>query len=178
MLLPKIQRTKVESKSQPNNCFRSILNSCYQKYKEQKLKANHNPCGSISLSEKVVTKNTKTKSWKQITTLQVRVSVVNVLLPKIQRTKVESKSQHNAVGNWYMQCCYQKYKEQKLKANHNNATSVAKGITVVTKNTKNKSWKQITTPAQMAQWYHLLLPKIQRTKVESKSQLKKEAAII
>ena len=42
MLLPKIQRTKVESKSQPMIYTHVSKKGCYQKYKEQKLKANHN----------------------------------------------------------------------------------------------------------------------------------------
>ena len=42
MLLSKIQRTKVESKSQLNMAISFLSTRCYQKYKEQKLKANHN----------------------------------------------------------------------------------------------------------------------------------------
>jgi hypothetical protein len=38
-LLPKIQRTKVESKSQLVLTVTNTVLSCYQKYKEQKLKA-------------------------------------------------------------------------------------------------------------------------------------------
>ena len=67
VLLPKIQRTKVESKSQRSIGLMSAKSRCYQKYKEQKLKANHN-------RRKVLSRNFQ-------------------LLPKIQRTKVESKSQ-------------------------------------------------------------------------------------
>ena len=67
------------------------------------------------------------------------------LLPKIQRTKVESKSQHGVFNDNRNPSCYQKYKEQKLKANHNIGVSM--------------------------QRFNELLPKIQRTKVESKSQL-------
>ena len=42
LLLPKIQRSKVESKSQHADRINSMVISCYQKYKDQKLKANHN----------------------------------------------------------------------------------------------------------------------------------------
>ena len=38
-----------------------------------------------------------------------------------------------------MYSCYQKYKEQKLKANHNKKSPEAKAYEVVIKNTKNKS---------------------------------------
>ena len=88
MLLPKIQRTKVESKSQ--------------------------------LLKSVVSKDT----W---------------LLPKIQRTKVESKSQLKVMVPILAPRCYQKYKEQKLKANHNCYNFPMAAPAVVTKNTKNKS---------------------------------------
>ena len=112
-LLPKIQRTKVESKSQPLLKVLFRPTSCYQKYKEQKLKANHNTIAFVFIA----------------------IS----LLPKIQRTKVESKSQLLLTMQYHKGCCYQKYKEQKLKANHNRMTNDAQKILVVTKNTKNKS---------------------------------------
>ena len=67
------------------------------------------------------------------------------MLPKIQRTKVESKSQLKNEHRISYKSCYQKYKEQKLKANHNYLINMPNRFTVVTKNTKNKSWKQITT---------------------------------
>ncbi len=59
------------------------------------------------------------------------------LLSKIQRTKVESKSQHRLRFKGYALCCYQKYKELKLKANHNEFTAGLKESGVVIKNTKN-----------------------------------------
>ena len=93
--------------------------SCYQKYKEQKLKANHNYIPYLLPALEVVTKNTKNKSWKQITTYINHLFGHQLLLPKIQRTKVESKSQPAPLFCNVQTCCYQKYKEQKLKANHN-----------------------------------------------------------
>ena len=86
---------------------------CYQKYKEQKLKANHN---------------------------HYKCTVfLNRLLSKIQRTKVESKSQLSGSCKPLPDRCYQKYKEQKLKANHNDEAERAYFPFVVIKNTKNKS---------------------------------------
>ena len=144
MLLSKIQRTKVESKSQLSYVRWTTGASCYQKYKEQKLKANHNWSSRAyevkrllskiqrtkveSKSQHttlgihdfgVVIKNTKNKSWKQITTRWRRWCICLLLLSKIQRTKVESKSQHHHPSGASYLSCYQKYKEQKLKANHN-----------------------------------------------------------
>ncbi len=67
MMLPNVQRAKVESKSQQVEDL--VLNhiGCYQMYKELKLKANHN---SYTLS-----------------------ATQRVMLPNVQRAKVESKSQ-------------------------------------------------------------------------------------
>ena len=148
-MLSKIQRTKVESKSQHHVSSIMQGKGCYQKYKEQKLKANHNYLCSSSPEDHVVIKNTKNKSWKQITTPMGWISVFQMLLSKIQRTKVESKSQHIHRVDHFRKSCYQKYKEQKLKANHNCASSNGISNDVVIKNTKNKSWKQITTASQM-----------------------------
>ena len=61
------------------------------------------------------------------------------LLSKIQRTKVESKSQLVTDPLTGRYCCYQKYKEQKLKANHNRKFIDSENELVVIKNTKNKS---------------------------------------
>ncbi len=67
-----------------------------------------------------------------------------MLLPKLERTKFESKSQHTKEG-------LQEFK-------------------VVTKIRKNKVWKQITTLYSCSKFFWKLLPKLERTKFESKSQ--------
>ena len=139
-------------------------------YKEQKLKANHNQPQIKAIRIFVVIKCTKNKSWKQITTNLQIIAIIFALLSNVQRTKVESKSQllHDGTygvevvikctknKSWkqittyrlyrvHKERCYQMYKEQKLKANHNLLVMVDVNCTVVIKCTKNKSWKQITT---------------------------------
>ena len=79
-------------------------------YKELKLKANHNHKGIAQFC--------------------------NMMLPNVQRAKVESKSQLKTKDDKLLQgCiesrCYQMYKELKLKANHN------KPVNDVTKCTKS-----------------------------------------
>ena len=169
---------------------------CYQIYKEQKLKANHNLHRALLYNWLVVIKYTKNKSWKQITTppcgchhrwccyqiykeqklkanhnSNMALAVDLMLLSNIQRTKVESKSQHGVGWIETSRSCYQIYKEQKLKANHNRFVADNETQRVVIKYTKNKSWKQITTKMEVEGLTMLLLSNIQRTKVESKSQL-------
>ena len=92
-LLSNVQRTKVESKSQLGQYSITFNLRCYQMYKEQKLKANHNDA-------------------------DLHIHLV-MLLSNVQRTKVESKSQHTRIKADKAISCYQMYKEQKLKANHN-----------------------------------------------------------
>ena len=62
-----------------------------------------------------------------------------MLSSKIQRTKIESKSQPKDTDKTEVICCHQKYKEQKLKANHNYAIQHKEKGFVVIKNTKNKN---------------------------------------
>ncbi len=88
-------------------------------YKEQKLKANHNMKLKFKVTATVVIKCTKNKSWKQITTIHKKSSDSGKLLSNVQRTKVESKSQPETLDLQIESSCYQMYKEQKLKANHN-----------------------------------------------------------
>ncbi len=145
MLLSNVQRTKVESKSQLVGIVGNQVVSCYQMYKEQKLKANHNVYTFTIRSTFVVIKCTKNKSWKQITTDATSWVYAPTLLSNVQRTKVESKSQLLLLRLFLRLCCYQMYKEQKLKANHNQKHGFLPRSSVVIKCTKNKSWKQITT---------------------------------
>ena len=170
LLLSKLQRTKVESKSQRQQFHCSHLPGCYQNYKEQKLKANHNRNALILVVLAVVIKTTKNKSWKQITTITTATNKAAMLLSKLQRTKVESKSQLWGLLPSSTNGCYQNYKEQKLKANHNLFRFLTSAPVVVIKTTKNKSWKQITTMVCIWLLMPKLLSKLQRTKVESKSQ--------
>ena len=220
-MLSKIQRTKVESKSQQLIEYLELLTSCYQKYKEQKLKANHNSISGERNSIWVVIKNTKNKSWKQITTrlytsvcyegcyqkykeqkLKANHNVARIaayyfmLLSKIQRTKVESKSQQmqliavlapvvikntknkswkqittQQVQDRFVVSCYQKYKEQKLKANHNVKQRFVQPIKVVIKNTKNKSWKQITTRRYRVKWQYSCYQKYKEQKLKANHNL-------
>ena len=113
MLLSNVQRTKVESKSQLDFYDVTAVAGCYQMYKEQKLKANHN--------------------------FNLHKQKYKMLLSNVQRTKVESKSQLGSLRKTSVRCCYQMYKEQKLKANHNALEVLRKVRNVVIKCTKNKS---------------------------------------
>jgi len=60
-----------------------------------------------------------------------------VLLSKVQRTKIESKSQLQHVLVCVLLCCYPKYKELRLKANHNQGLQHLYGAVVVIQSTKN-----------------------------------------
>ena len=145
LLLSNVQRAEVESKSQHNWANHAIFYSCYQMYKELKLKANHNTYAPYLFLEKVVIKCTKSWSWKQITT----------------GSKLHARA-------W---CCYQMYKELKLKANHNTIVCIQSIRLVVIKCTKSWSWKQITTGGKVGIGTTTLLSNVQRAEVESKSQL-------
>ena len=59
MMLPNVQRAKVESKSQPGEAWEKKQYRCYQMYKELKLKANHNRLTVCIFLEIDVTKCTK-----------------------------------------------------------------------------------------------------------------------
>ena len=144
-LLSNVQRAEVESKSQLVEFSRPSSSSCYQMYKELKLKANHNPLHEILFRLAVVIKCTKSWSWKQITTMSLAGIPTGWLLSNVQRAEVESKSQLSHQHTLPAYRCYQMYKELKLKANHNRPSGRIKRSAVVIKCTKSWSWKQITT---------------------------------
>ena len=59
MLLSNMQRTKIESKSQPIGQEKFKKEGCYQICKELKLKANHNSTAALLLNLAVVIKYAK-----------------------------------------------------------------------------------------------------------------------
>ena len=79
-LVSKIERTEIESKSQPSNSSQAVA--------------------------KVGIKDRKNWNWKQITTTFKVVMAMVTLVSKIERTEIESKSQHSkwsaySTGSWY-----------------------------------------------------------------------------
>ena len=119
MLLSKIGRTKIESKSQQMSSNEKRKYCCYQRSEEQRLKANHNFHHALHKKHFVVIKDRKNKDWKQITTIHCCSLSRISLLSKIGRTKIESKSQLHWKPYQQFFCCYQRSEEQRLKANHN-----------------------------------------------------------
>jgi len=93
MFISVLQRTEIESKSQPVIESEISRMRLYQSCKERKLKANHN-------------------SPETAETIKQFISV-------LQRTEIESKSQLHLTHTKTMVCLYQSCKERKLKANHN-----------------------------------------------------------
>ena len=83
----------------------------YQRQKELKLKANHNQqCVKVFFCQ---------------------------LVSKIERTEIESKSQHSCKQQSVKGCWYQRQKELKLKANHNTTQLAGNAIAVGIKDRKN-----------------------------------------
>ena len=81
--------------------------SCYQRSSDQELKANHNSGRTVS----------------------VKV----LLLSKIVRSRIESKSQQHLRCFLFRKSCYQRSSDQELKANHNNEERGKKIVSVVIK---------------------------------------------
>ena len=170
-LLSNVQRAEVESKSQQYLVNAGETVSCYQMYKELKLKANHNKEQQHKIVSTVVIKCTKSWSWKQITTRPHIASFPCWLLSNVQRAEVESKSQQINSNLKRIIGCYQMYKELKLKANHN-----APNLTIFSPYSCYQMYKELKLKANhnVAFFYlcHVgLLSNVQRAEVESKSQL-------
>ena len=96
-----------------------LVISCFQWFKDTKMKANHNHfchrrkiCFAVSNGSKIL-------KWKQITT--------------IFATRRSTKS------------CFQWFKDTKMKANHNCKSVTRLLYTAVSNGSKILKWKQITT---------------------------------
>ena len=109
---------------------------CFQWFKDTKMKANHNHSVQGDWADTVVSSGSKILKWKQITTppaLQVFVS-----------------------------CCFQWFKDTKMKANHNLFMILPAAVKVVSSGSKILKWKQITTPFKAARISLWLFPVVQR----------------
>ena len=112
------------------------LFSCFQWFKDTKMKANHNRQGCMNLFLGVVSNDSKILKWKQITTLLLYWNPVL--------------------------CCFQWFKDTKMKANHNSKSFPETIFQVVSNDWKILKWKQITTFKNSANNQVRLFPMIQR----------------
>ena len=113
-----------------------IKNSCFQWFKDTKMKANHNWCAFLNPLKIVVSNGSKILKWKQITTWR--------------------QFRRRLPG------CFQWFKDTKMKANHNQRPQFLGGGRVVSNGSKILKWKQITT--KIGSLYELvtLFPMVQR----------------
>ena len=93
--------------------------SCFQWFKDTKMKANHNGFTAHYLRMSAVSNGSKILKWKQITT--------------------EEKGYDHAEG------CFQWFKDTKMKANHNSPVGMTFLSIAVSNGSKILKWKQITT---------------------------------
>ena len=119
-------------------------NSCFQRFKDTKMKANHNSYPHLTITWSAVSNGSKIRKWKQITTLCSWCLFFCELFPTVQRYENESKSQHAM------------------------ADAIIK--LAVSNGSKIRKWKQITTVRLNTVSVPALFPTVQRYENESKSQ--------
>ena len=92
---------------------------CFQWFKDTKMKANHNRINEVLNTSPAVSNGSKILKWKQITTnLNIAISYC---------------------------CCFQWFKDTKMKANHNRNFLLRSHNCAVSNGSKILKWKQITT---------------------------------
>ena len=114
-------------------------------FKEPKLKANHNLNLIIFKKVPSIYQCSKNRNWKQITT------ICSLMLLLIQYLSM--------------------FKEPKLKANHNRQHNSSTWRKSIYQCSKNRNWKQITTTQLPFTTPSPVFINVQRTEIESKSQL-------
>ena len=113
-------------------------------FKEPKLKANHNNLDCIYLILLSIYQCSKNRNWKQITTDTPNPYETLKVFINVQRTEIESKSQHKLISLSIFNSIYQC--------------------------SKNRNWKQITTITSLIDLTSIVFINVQRTEIESKSQ--------
>ena len=92
---------------------------CFQCFKDTKMRANHNKRIEIRSRTYVVSNVSKILKWEQITTLFFLIL--------------------------WLRCCFQCFKDTKMRANHNININYIVGVNVVSNVSKILKWEQITT---------------------------------
>ena len=92
---------------------------CFQWFKDTKMRANHNQLLSAAFTAPAVSNGSKILKWEQITTIVVR--------------------------NCFKSCCFQWFKDTKMRANHNEVSTVEACADAVSNGSKILKWEQITT---------------------------------
>ena len=92
---------------------------CFQWFKDTKMKANHNWTKKITTLCLAVSNGSKILKWKQITTQVYELRL--------------------------RECCFQWFKDTKMKANHNIFMLCRYAFFAVSNGSKILKWKQITT---------------------------------
>ena len=143
---------------------------CCWYHKGTNFQANHNIYLPYVPHLCVVADTTKVRIFKQITTIEYKLTMLHKLLLIPQRYEFSSKSQHdNEVGRKFICCCWY-HKGTNFQANHNSSKLMLLNQRVVADTTKVRIFKQITTSSYrwIAQAALLLIP--QRYEFSSKSQ--------
>ena len=135
------------------------------------MRANHNAKPSMPKAIPAVMYGTKLQKWEQITTRLIMLSLNMKLWCMVQSYKNESKSQHNTNRTCQCSSCDVWYKVTKMRANHNNSSSVTVSMFAVMYGTKLQKWEQITTDGHVQYHSDSLWCMVQSYKNESKSQL-------
>ena len=110
--------------------------SCFQCFKDTKMRANHNLRDVLPFDRLVVSNVSKILKWEQITTVLVDVPAWNG--------------------------CFQCFKDTKMRANHNLITSWNSSSAVVSNVSKILKWEQITTDCRPLFCLLSLFPMFQR----------------
>ena len=111
-------------------------NGCFQCFKDTKMRANHNHAKLCYSLTYVVSNVSKILKWEQITTIS-----------------------HFFCGGC---CCFQCFKDTKMRANHNNRLYKVKSKRVVSNVSKILKWEQITTGFGWYTYSSSLFPMFQR----------------
>ena len=117
-------------------CRKENTHGCFQWFKDTKMKANHNKPDEEERKASAVSNGSKILKWKQITTRWCKRII--------------------------FACCFQWFKDTKMKANHNKVSHLHCIEFAVSNGSKILKWKQITTELRKKGTNFALFPMVQR----------------
>ena len=116
--------------------FRYTCFCCFQWFKDTKMRANHNSRTATKCWTEAVSNGSKILKWEQITTVSLRL--------------------------FSSCCCFQWFKDTKMRANHNWVHLVFLVLVAVSNGSKILKWEQITTVCRKRERKAMLFPMVQR----------------
>ena len=170
MMFMMVQRRRISSNSQHIDMKRISSSGCLWWFKDEEFQAIHNWMLTWRWKTLDVYDGSKTKNFKQFTTVIQVDALCTLMFMMVQRRRISSNSQpHRVIFNRFCWCLWW-FKDEEFQAIHNaTLLSVVQAMDVYD-GSKTKNFKQFTTTFASVNSTPTMFMMVQRRRISSNSQ--------